>query len=132
MNLDDPDGDKLIYDLSKLCEAAYQRRRKDAARELGMRVDVLDKIVRHARAASRRRCHRAAALERRAVAASSRWRRSSSTTSRRSSAATSSCPRAPPRRSRSGRCMPGRRMPATSRRSWCWSRRPSAAARRAC
>ena len=49
INLDDPDGDKLIYELSKLSEAAYQRRRKDAARELGMRVDALDKIIRHMR-----------------------------------------------------------------------------------
>jgi putative DNA primase/helicase len=48
--LDDPDGDKLIYELSKLTESAYQRRRKDVARELGMRVDALDKIIRHARA----------------------------------------------------------------------------------
>ena len=46
----DSDGDKLIYDLSKLGETAYQRRRKGAARELGMRLDVLDKIVRQARA----------------------------------------------------------------------------------
>ena len=50
MNLDDPDGDKLIYELSKLSEAAYQRRRKDAAPQLGMRVDALDRIIRHARA----------------------------------------------------------------------------------
>ena len=50
MNHEDPDGDKLIYELSKLSEAAYQRQRKDAARELGMRVDALDKIIRHARA----------------------------------------------------------------------------------
>src|SRR5215831_18665336 len=49
MNLDGPDGDKLIYELSKLSEPAYQRRRKDAARQLGMRVDALDRIVRHAR-----------------------------------------------------------------------------------
>src|SRR5262245_34781035 len=50
MNLDDPDGDKLIYELSKLSEAAYQRRAKDAPQRLGMRVAVLDKSVRHARA----------------------------------------------------------------------------------
>ena len=50
MNLDDPDGDKLIYELPKLSEAAYQRRRKDAAPQLGMRVDALDRIIRHARA----------------------------------------------------------------------------------
>ena len=50
MTDNDPDGDELIYELSKLTEVAYQRRRKDAARELGMRVDVLDKIIRQARA----------------------------------------------------------------------------------
>jgi putative DNA primase/helicase len=50
MTVDDPDGDKLVYELSKLPEGSYQRRRKDAARELGMRVDALDKIIRHARA----------------------------------------------------------------------------------
>jgi len=50
VNLNDPDGDKLIYELSKLSEAAYQRRRKDAARELGMRVDALDRMIRHTRA----------------------------------------------------------------------------------
>jgi len=50
MNSDDPDGDKLIYDLSKLSEAAYQRRRRVAAQELDMSVTVLDKIVRRARA----------------------------------------------------------------------------------
>ena len=50
MNHEDPDGDKLIYELSKLSEAAYQRQRKDAARELRMRVDALDKIIRRARA----------------------------------------------------------------------------------
>jgi hypothetical protein len=59
MNPDDPDGDKLIYDLSKLGEAAYQRRRIAAARELGMQVAVLDKIVRHARSQAE---HDAAAL----------------------------------------------------------------------
>jgi putative DNA primase/helicase len=46
---DDPDGDKLIYELSKLPEVAYQRRRKDAARELGMLVTTLDKIIKNAR-----------------------------------------------------------------------------------
>ena len=50
MTDNDPDGDKLIYELSKLTEVAYQRRRKGAARELGMRVDVLDKLIRQARA----------------------------------------------------------------------------------
>jgi hypothetical protein len=49
MTADDPDGDALIYELSKLTEVAYQRRRKDAARKLSMRVDVLDKIIRQAR-----------------------------------------------------------------------------------
>ena len=46
----DPDGDQAIYELSKLSKAAYERRRKSAARELGMRVDVLDKVIRHAQA----------------------------------------------------------------------------------
>ena len=49
IDLDDPDGDKLIYDLSKLSEVAYQRRRKQAARQLGTTVDALDKIIKHAR-----------------------------------------------------------------------------------
>jgi hypothetical protein len=47
---DDPDGDKLIYELSKLPRAVYERRRKAAARELSMRVDVLDKVIRHVQA----------------------------------------------------------------------------------
>jgi putative DNA primase/helicase len=46
---DDADCDKLVCELSKLTEVAYARRRKDAARELGMKVDVLDKMIRHAR-----------------------------------------------------------------------------------
>ena len=50
MTDNDPDGDALIYELSKLTDVAYQRRRKDAAREVGMRVDVLDRIIRQARA----------------------------------------------------------------------------------
>ena len=49
MTDNDADGDKLIYELSKLTEVAYQRRRKDAARELGVKVEVLDKIIRQAR-----------------------------------------------------------------------------------
>jgi putative DNA primase/helicase len=56
MNGDDPDGDKLIYELSKLSKAAYERRRKAAAHELGMRVDVLDKIIRQARAQAEEDC----------------------------------------------------------------------------
>jgi len=46
----DPDGDKLIYELSKLSEVAYQRRRKDAARHLSVRLEILDKLIRQARA----------------------------------------------------------------------------------
>ena len=46
----DPDGDKAIYDLSKLSEVAYQRRRKLAARKLGMTVAALDRVIKHARA----------------------------------------------------------------------------------
>jgi putative DNA primase/helicase len=49
MSPDDPDGDKLIYELTQLTETAYQRRRKQSAQELGIRVSVLDKIVRHHR-----------------------------------------------------------------------------------
>jgi putative DNA primase/helicase len=49
MTDNDPDGDKLIYELSKLTEVAYQRRRKDAARKLGVRVGVLDKIIKQTR-----------------------------------------------------------------------------------
>ena len=49
-DFDDPDGDKAIYELSKLCEIAYQRQRKQAALRLGTTVATLDKIVKQARA----------------------------------------------------------------------------------
>jgi hypothetical protein len=46
---DENGHDKIIAELSQLNEAAYQRRRKHAAKELGMLVGALDKMVRRAR-----------------------------------------------------------------------------------
>ncbi len=126
------DGEEeKITALAELSELAYQRRRAEAAAELGIRVIVLDKIVRQHRTKSN---DQEAALPHWEVEP---WAEEVCRCATllddivKTFAATSCCRRALAMRWLYGRFMPGRWMPATSRRSLCSSRRPSVAARRA-
>lgn len=107
-----------IKRLAKLEPIEYGRRRKDAARTIGVTVDILDKEV------SERRKERekdSAALPHWRV---ERWPDAVASgqlldLSRLFSGGMSFCPSTPPKRSRSGFCMPGRSTLATFRHLSC-------------